>query len=56
MPGSGWQKRGIGLYSESYDKQSRNPMTREQVVARGHRIKRDLEAHGLIFSDGRTPT
>lgn len=38
-----WQKRGIGLYWESDQKPSRNPMTGEQVVARRRRIKRDYE-------------
>ena len=38
-----WQKRGIGLYWEEFDKPSRNPMTNEQVVARRRRIKRDFD-------------
>ena len=39
---SNWQKRGIGLCWEDFDKPSRNPMTGEEVMARRRRIKRDL--------------
>lgn len=38
-----WQKRGVGLYWEQYDKPARNPSTGEDVVARRRRIKRDFE-------------
>ena len=38
-----WQKRGIGLYWEEFDKPSRNPVTGEQVVARRRRIKREWD-------------
>lgn len=38
-----WQKRGIGLYWENFDKPSSNPVTGEQVVARRRRIKRDFD-------------
>ena len=38
-----WQRRGIGLYWEEYDKPARNPVTGEQVVARRRRIKRDFD-------------
>jgi tRNA(His) guanylyltransferase len=38
-----WQKRGIGLYWEVYDKPSVNPMTGEDVVARRRRIRSDFE-------------
>ena len=38
-----WQKRGIGLYSEVYDKPSVNPLTGEQVLARRRRVKVNYE-------------
>jgi tRNA(His) 5'-end guanylyltransferase len=38
-----WQKRGIGLYWEQYQKPARNPSTGEEVVAQRRRIKRDFE-------------
>src|SRR6266508_4606934 len=38
-----WQKRGIGLYWEVYDKPAVNPLTGEEVVARRRRIKVDYE-------------
>ncbi len=38
-----WQKRGIGLYWEEYDKPSLNPITSESVTARRRRIKRDFD-------------
>ena len=38
-----WQKRGVGLYWEEYDKQSRNPVTGAEVVARRRRIKKDFD-------------
>jgi tRNA(His) guanylyltransferase len=38
-----WQKRGMGLYWEEYDKPSENPMTGEKVTARRRRLRRDLE-------------
>ena len=34
-----WQKRGAGLYWESYDKTAINPVTNEEVVARRRRIR-----------------
>lgn len=37
-----WQKRGIGLYWESYKKSAVNPKTAESVTAHRHRIKIDL--------------
>jgi len=37
-----WQKRGIGLYWEEYDRPAENPVTGE-VLARRRRIRRDLE-------------
>jgi tRNA(His) guanylyltransferase len=39
----GWQKRGVGLYWEDFDKPSYNPVTGEQVIARRRRIKRAFE-------------
>jgi tRNA(His) guanylyltransferase len=38
-----WQRRGIGLYSEEYDRPAENPITGEKVVARRKRIRRDVE-------------
>lgn len=38
-----WQKRGIGLYWESYDKSAKNPVTNEQVVVRRKRIRTDYD-------------
>lgn len=38
-----WQKRGIGLYWEEYDRQGVNPISGETVLARKRRIRRDLE-------------
>lgn len=38
-----WQKRGIGLYWEEYDKPARNPITGADVVARRRRIKTDFD-------------
>ena len=38
-----WQKRGIGLYWEEYDRPAENPVTGEKVLARRRRIRRDLE-------------
>jgi tRNA(His) 5'-end guanylyltransferase len=38
-----WQKRGVGLYWEEYDRAAENPVTGERVVARRRRIRRDLE-------------
>jgi tRNA(His) guanylyltransferase len=38
-----WQKRGIGLYWETYDKLGENPKTGEQVTVSRRRIKHDLE-------------
>jgi tRNA(His) 5'-end guanylyltransferase len=39
----GWQKRGIGLSWEEYDKPSRNPVTDEEVMARRRRIRKEFE-------------
>ncbi len=38
-----WQKRGVGLYWEEYDKPSVNPITKEEVTARRRRIRTDLD-------------
>ena len=38
-----WQKRGVGLYWELYDKPAVNPLTGEEIIARRRRIKVDYE-------------
>ena len=38
-----WQKRGVGLYWEEYDKPSVNPITNQEVTARRRRIRTDLD-------------
>lgn len=38
-----WQKRGVGLYWEEYDKPAVNPITNEEVTARRRRIHTDLD-------------
>jgi len=38
-----WQKRGIGFYWETFEKEAANPVTGEQVVAIRRRIVRDLD-------------
>jgi tRNA(His) 5'-end guanylyltransferase len=38
-----WQKRGVGLFWESYDRQAIHPKTQEEVTARRRRIRRVLE-------------
>jgi tRNA(His) 5'-end guanylyltransferase len=38
-----WQKRGVGLYWETYDKPAVNPLTGEQVVAKRRRVKVDYD-------------
>ncbi|HEY1011267.1 MAG TPA: tRNA(His) guanylyltransferase Thg1 family protein [Herpetosiphonaceae bacterium] len=38
-----WQKRGVGLYWETYAKTGLNPLTGETVSASRLRLKRDLE-------------
>jgi tRNA(His) 5'-end guanylyltransferase len=38
-----WQKRGVGLYWESYQKKATNPSTGEDVFAVRRRIKVDME-------------
>lgn len=47
-----WQKRGLTLYRESYQKEALNPMTGETVFAERQRIVRDLELPmGDAFGD-----
>ncbi len=38
-----WQKRGVGLYWEDYEKPAVNPVTNEIVTARRRRIRTDYE-------------
>ncbi len=38
-----WQRRGIGLYWESYEKSGFNPLTKQPVAATRRRIKTDLD-------------
>lgn len=38
-----WQKRGIGLLWEEYDKPSTNPITQEEVTASRRRIRTELD-------------
>jgi len=38
-----WQKRGVGLYWEMYEKEAQNPKTGEKVTSTRRRIKRDFE-------------
>jgi tRNA(His) 5'-end guanylyltransferase len=38
-----WQKRGLGVYHEWYDKPAADPRTGTPVVARRRRLRRDLE-------------
>jgi len=37
-----WQRCGVGLYWEEYDRPAENPVTGERVLARRRRIARDL--------------
>lgn len=38
-----WQKRGVGLYWETYGKSATNKLTGEEVIATRRRVKVDLE-------------
>lgn len=38
-----WQKRGIGLYDESYEKKGYNPVTKQEETAIRSQIKTDME-------------
>jgi tRNA(His) 5'-end guanylyltransferase len=38
-----WQRRGVGLYWEEYDKEGYNPIRQEKVASRRRRVKVDRE-------------
>lgn len=38
-----WQKRGIGLYWQTYEKQAVNPLTQQAVTTTRRKIQADLE-------------
>jgi tRNA(His) guanylyltransferase len=38
-----WQKRGIGMFWEQYDKPAVNPLTDEDVVARRRRVRAEFD-------------
>ncbi|WP_020407667.1 tRNA(His) guanylyltransferase Thg1 family protein [Hahella ganghwensis] len=38
-----WQKRGVGVYWESYEKDALNPISGERVTATRNRLKADME-------------
>jgi tRNA(His) 5'-end guanylyltransferase len=38
-----WQKRGVGLYWESYERDAQNPRTGETVTSVRRRVRRELE-------------
>ena len=38
-----WQRRGMGLYWETYDKEGFNPLTQEKVTATRRRVRVDFE-------------
>ena len=38
-----WQKRGVGLYWEEYERPSLNPITQQEVTARRRRIRTDFD-------------
>jgi tRNA(His) guanylyltransferase len=44
-----WQKRGVGLYWDEFDKPARNPLSGAEVIARRRRIKIELD---LPMKDG----
>jgi len=51
-----WQKRGVGIYWETYQKPGKNPKTGEEVMAERRRLKRDFdlpmkEAYGNWIKD-----
>ena len=51
-----WQKRGIGLYWEMFEKAGVNPVTNEETSAQRRRIKIDLdlpmkEEYGQFISE-----
>jgi tRNA(His) 5'-end guanylyltransferase len=38
-----WQKRGVGVYWEEYEKQGYNPVTKTESMAKRRRLKIDLD-------------
>ena len=38
-----WQKRGVGLVWETYEKVARNPKTGEEVTVQRRRIRHELD-------------
>jgi tRNA(His) 5'-end guanylyltransferase len=38
-----WQRRGVGLYWEEFDRPAENPVTGAKVLARRRRVRQDLE-------------
>ncbi|HEV7280962.1 MAG TPA: tRNA(His) guanylyltransferase Thg1 family protein [Pirellulaceae bacterium] len=56
-----WQKRGVGLYWEEYERSARNQLTGAESVARRRRIRKDLDlpmkgeygefVRGLVLED-----
>lgn len=38
-----WQKRGVGLYWQEYNKMGFNPLTEEEIPTTSKRIQRDME-------------
>ena len=47
-----WQKRGIGLWYEEYDKEGYNPMTDEKVLTKRNRIHVEYELPiGDVYGD-----
>ncbi len=38
-----WQKRGVGVFWEEYEKQAQNPITHEAVVAKRRRLKTAMD-------------
>jgi len=37
-----WEKRGVGLYWQEYEKIGHNPITGENITTKRNQIKRDL--------------
>ncbi len=40
-----WQKRGVGLYWETYEKEAMNPKSGDSVICTRKRVKCELEVH-----------
>ena len=38
-----WQKRGVGVYWQAYEKGAENPVTHQKVTASRRRLQRDME-------------